>query len=1185
MRKIFLLLPLAFGLKVLRCQNLLPVLLNDEWGYIDTSGKISIEPQYNYASFFYNSKFSVVKCKNKFSIINPNNIPYFDYKYDSIVPLRWGYLAVKQQNKWGVITQDDKQIIKCELDSIKKTGNLIKIYKNNLCGLLLNDLKVIYPKYDNIFNFSDRLMMVVVNNKHGLINLSDKYVLQPEYENIIKITDTILRIGRNNKWGVVDLYNNFKIEPKWNRFEFFKKGYVKGYLDDRAELIKYPSAQLVSNNYDDYFEGNKDYIIIKKGFKTGLINYQGKETVNPIYDGLIFLHDNYFVAENKEKRGLIDCVKGDTIVSILYDDIAVFQNTCNLKLLEIVNNKKIGIVNYQDQIIIPTKYTDVVCRRDSSYLVKNRGLLGLYNKNGKQIFPTKFNTIGYYENNTIIARFENCYAIANRDTVLSSIRNDRIIVAAKTAKLYRNDTLEVVSFSDDGSLLDIFPYVGIESYKIDAKDPLPLSTNYEKNDVFDGPVYSIEYSIKLGKWGIMENKVKRFLNNPVYDRVYDLPNGDYKLTEIFTSPTVVKIGNVLFTSHSLFGLVNLTTGLEVLKNEYIFIQYDGKVLKNNQNPTNYAINKNGEWSIIDVPKNNINYIDEKSTNSIVRFYKDGGLEVAGYDESSSTVLFRDFVNTVSSNGSLWLTDSSGYKYYAMDDKYLNCVNGSWSYYSFTLPGLNPNDDFRGNDEYAYAEPFLNQQSIAAKDKNGFGVLNKSKKEIIPFNYSSIRFYQTEEDVDGYIISKIIPNYGFINQKGERIIECKYQEAGKFSEKLSPLELNGKWGFADKSGEIIIDFKYKNADVFLNGYSIVFDGKYYGAINSKGDTILPFKYSYLSHANDSLVVFESQRKYGIISIVNGDTIILPFYKNKFEFNRSGLAIVKSDDGYGVINTKGKVVVKDKYDKLGNISLNNLIWAKEKKNYKLFDAFSGNKLSSKYSKLFDESNSLILYKGRKLFGYLNTKGEVFIKEKYRNALPFINNLAIVKEKKYFGVIDTDGNTVIPFEWESIEYQGDNFLVRNPKGKFMIINKEGKILFQLNEIKIVSGYQNGIAIAKNKIGQVFFIDEKGENIFNLFFDAAEPYNEGMARVKIKEKWGLLDEKGEFILQPTYHSIDTFYEQRAMVSISPVFGACSFKGNILIEPLYEEITPVGNNIFLVKKDKKMGYIKSNGSWIWNLQ
>ncbi len=93
-------------------------------------------------------------------------------------------------------------------------------------------------------------------------------------------------------------------------------------------------------------------------------------------------------------------------------------------------------------------------------------------------------------------------------------------------------------------------------------------------------------------------------------------------------------------------------------------------------------------------------------------------------------------------------------------------------------------------------------------------------------------------------------YGYINSAKELVIDYRFDAAGKFSEGLAPIQLNGKFGYINTKGNIVIDCIYDFAGLFgvpKKGIALIgYINKNYlikfGAINTNGEVLLECKYN-------------------------------------------------------------------------------------------------------------------------------------------------------------------------------------------------------------------------------------------------------------------------------------------------------------------------------------------------------
>ena len=80
-------------------------------------------------------------------------------------------------------------------------------------------------------------------------------------------------------------------------------------------------------------------------------------------------------------------------------------------------------------------------------------------------------------------------------------------------------------------------------------------------------------------------------------------------------------------------------------------------------------------------------------------------------------------------------------------------------------------------------------------------------------------------------------WGYINTKGEQIVECKFDYVGDFKDGLAMVEKDGKRGYINTKGEQIIEYKFDDAYDFNEGFARVQkDGKW-GYINTKGRPVI------------------------------------------------------------------------------------------------------------------------------------------------------------------------------------------------------------------------------------------------------------------------------------------------------------------------------------------------------------
>ena len=157
--------------------------------------------------------------------------------------------------------------------------------------------------------------------------------------------------------------------------------------------------------------------------------------------------------------------------------------------------------------------------------------------------------------------------------------------------------------------------------------------------------------------------------------------------------------------------------------------------------------------------------------------------------------------------------------------------------------------------------------------------------------------------------------GYINTKGEQIVECKFDYADDFNEGLAMVEKDGKRGYINTKGEQIIECKFDFAWSFNEGLAAVQkDGKC-GYINTKGEQIVECKFDDAYDFNEGFARVKKDGKWGYIN-TKGCFVIFDESKNEIEvldkaIDRSNNTFYLSrlGDKFGLLDENFNVVVKN------------------------------------------------------------------------------------------------------------------------------------------------------------------------------------------------------------------------------------------------------------------------------------
>lgn len=124
------------------------------------------------------------------------------------------------------------------------------------------------------------------------------------------------------------------------------------------------------------------------------------------------------------------------------------------------------------------------------------------------------------------------------------------------------------------------------------------------------------------------------------------------------------------------------------------------------------------------------------------------------------------------------------------------------------------------------------------------------------------------------------------------------------------EHNNRFGFVDGKGELVVEAQYDSVDNFSEGRAVVCAGSMYGLIDAAGGEIIAPTWDELSYDGSALCYVESDGLYGVIDRM-GNVVAAPEWDWTGEYCHSML-LVEKNGKYGFLNAKGEIAIPIKYD---------------------------------------------------------------------------------------------------------------------------------------------------------------------------------------------------------------------------------------------------------------------------------
>jgi len=185
--------------------------------------------------------------------------------------------------------------------------------------------------------------------------------------------------------------------------------------------------------------------------------------------------------------------------------------------------------------------------------------------------------------------------------------------------------------------------------------------------------------------------------------------------------------------------------------------------------------------------------------------------------------------------------------------------------------------------------------------------------------------------------------------------------------------NGKYGFLNTRGQVVINNEFEEASSFKHGYSYVrLNGKE-GIIDTMGNVILPIIYDKRIGYRDKEGVLVKNKKFGVYSNAQ---IVVPLIYEGIKGTQFGRFITKLNEKYGLVDLNNEVILPNQYDEIIDASFGYgcKVRVKEKWGFIEKDAFKIT-VPIIYDAIEVKGKKIIVKDGLK-YGLISDTGEMLI-----------------------------------------------------------------------------------------------------------------------------------------------------------------------------------------------------------------
>jgi hypothetical protein len=357
--------------------GLAAVCLNNKWGFIDTTGREIIQPQYNIANAFSE-----------------------------------GLAAVCSENGWGFIDTTGKIIVPMKYDSSFNFFTAPYFFSDGLANVGIRD--------DGYFNL-----------RFGFINKKGDIVVPLKYDDILPFSEGLAAVCKDEKWGYINTSGKVVLPLKYGYVGSFQNGLAKvdlspdpyvwddAYINIKGEVIISSAEYSYINDFNEGFAAVRSASDKKWGF----INTSGELVVPLIYEDVSDFRDGIARIETlTEKIPIGQWAGGSTI----------YHNVYSYKYIDTRGNE----IKPLENLYLDSFSEGLAVARDATK--EAPFTYGYVDKNGKVILPFEYDEATNFSDGYALVNKGELTGIVHTNTSNEKSKSESVTAIRSSAIVYFN---------------------------------------------------------------------------------------------------------------------------------------------------------------------------------------------------------------------------------------------------------------------------------------------------------------------------------------------------------------------------------------------------------------------------------------------------------------------------------------------------------------------------------------------------------------------------------------------------------------------------------------------------------------------------------------------------------------------------------------------------------------------------
>ena len=267
-------------------EGLLPIRKEDEFGYIDKTGKIVIPCSFEYAEEFNEGIAWVSKGYKKWGCIDKNGqivVPFIYDKGEFHEGLAMIYKESNRKILCGYIDKSGNIVIPCIYDYGDHFNcGVARVSKDNKWFYIDKQGKQVeglLPYSSEDLDFHEGCAIIEnKEGKYGFLNTQGRIIIPCVYDEVKDYNDGLAWVCKDSQWGCIDILGNIVVPFVYSNCRDFKENLAAvendgkyGYIDKKGVVV----IPFIYSYADDFIGG---IARVSKNGKIGIVDKKGRST-------------------------------------------------------------------------------------------------------------------------------------------------------------------------------------------------------------------------------------------------------------------------------------------------------------------------------------------------------------------------------------------------------------------------------------------------------------------------------------------------------------------------------------------------------------------------------------------------------------------------------------------------------------------------------------------------------------------------------------------------------------------------------------------------------------------------------------------------------------------------------------------------------------------------------------------